>query len=86
MKSLLGRINTSPANCLQLPLPYKEAIVAHDNEDPLAGGDRHYEEGKRAYRKCVARFDNPYDDGSYAAKQWSLGYDSEAAEEYGRTP
>lgn len=60
--------------------------MAHDNEDPLAGGDRHYEEGKRAYRKCVARFDNPYDDGSYAAKQWSLGYDSEAAEEYGRTP
>ena len=86
MRSLLRRRNLSPANRLQLPLPYKEAIVTQDNEDPLAGGDRHYEEGKRAYLKCIARFDNPNQEGSDDAKAWYAGYDSEAAEEYGRTP
>lgn len=44
--------------------------------------DVYYEEGKKAFYQC-ARWENPYEPGSYAAKAWDAGYDSEAAEAYG---
>lgn len=39
----------------------------------------YYIEGKRSFWRC-ARWENPYEYGSYAANEWNWGYDSEEAE------
>lgn len=52
----------------------------------MGHNEAEYEEGKRAFRHGTARWENPYAEGSESALAWFAGYDSEAAEAYGRTP
>ena len=65
---------------------YDSLLEAANGLQPPEPGEAAYEEGKRAYRNGQPFWRNPNQEGSDDAKQWSLGYDSEAAEEYGRTP
>lgn len=44
--------------------------------------DAFYQEGKAAYRAGLARWENPYKFGSYAADDWDAGFAAEAAEHY----
>lgn len=44
--------------------------------------DKFYDEGKDAFLTDIPRYDNPYEFGSDAHRDWQMGWDSEEAELY----